>query len=118
MRAAFSDRLFYGSIFSVETRSILAPENSLSEKAARIRFELTDLDIERVSTENMEPLCDIGFGLVSCLKRGNPESVSEGRSHTPRHSLPPDSLFFAFLTSLCRSSFLAVQSEVVRVKRE
>jgi hypothetical protein len=25
----------------------------------------------------MEPLCDIGFGLVSCLKRGNPESVSE-----------------------------------------
>lgn len=33
-----------GSIFSVETQSILAPENSLSERAARIRFELTDLD--------------------------------------------------------------------------
>ncbi|QQK43313.1 Chromatin assembly factor 1 subunit A [Penicillium digitatum] len=33
-----------GSIFSVESRSIVVPENSLSEQAARIRFELTDLD--------------------------------------------------------------------------
>ncbi|CAG7961104.1 unnamed protein product [Penicillium nalgiovense] len=43
-----------GSIFSVETHSILAPENSLSEKAARIRFELTDLDHpnERLSLEH------------------------------------------------------------------
>jgi hypothetical protein len=43
-----------GSIFSVETPSILAPENSLSEKAARIRFELTDLDHpnERLSLEH------------------------------------------------------------------
>ncbi|KAJ5830157.1 uncharacterized protein N7525_008410 [Penicillium rubens] len=43
-----------GSIFSVETRSILAPENSMSEKAARIRFELTDLDHpnERLSLEH------------------------------------------------------------------
>ncbi|KAJ5575898.1 hypothetical protein N7535_002824, partial [Penicillium sp. DV-2018c] len=43
-----------GSIFSVETPSILAPENSLSEKAARIRFELTDLDHpnERLTLEH------------------------------------------------------------------
>ena len=43
-----------GSIFSVETPSILAPGNSLSEKAARIRFELTDLDHpnERLSLEH------------------------------------------------------------------
>ena len=43
-----------GSIFSVETQSILAPENSLTEKAARIRFELTDLDHpnERLSLEH------------------------------------------------------------------
>ncbi|KAJ5795007.1 hypothetical protein N7457_001606 [Penicillium paradoxum] len=43
-----------GSIFSVETPSILAPEISLSEKAARIRFELTDLDHpnERLSLEH------------------------------------------------------------------
>ncbi|KAJ5146176.1 uncharacterized protein N7515_000740 [Penicillium bovifimosum] len=43
-----------GSIFSVETPSILTPENSLSEKAARIRFELTDLDHpnERLSLEH------------------------------------------------------------------
>ncbi|KAJ5958436.1 uncharacterized protein N7479_005586 [Penicillium vulpinum] len=43
-----------GSIFSVETNSILTPENNLSEKAARIRFELTDLDHpnERLSLEH------------------------------------------------------------------
>ncbi|KAJ5512452.1 hypothetical protein N7463_002004 [Penicillium fimorum] len=43
-----------GSIFSVETHSILTPENSLSEKAARIRFELTDLDHpnERLSLDH------------------------------------------------------------------
>ncbi|KAJ6132226.1 hypothetical protein N7471_007441 [Penicillium samsonianum] len=43
-----------GSIFSVEAHSILAAENSLSEKAARIRFELTDLDHpnERLSLEH------------------------------------------------------------------
>jgi hypothetical protein len=43
-----------GSFSSVETPSILAPESSLSEKAARIRFELTDLDHpnERLSLEH------------------------------------------------------------------
>lgn len=43
-----------GSIFSMETHSLFPPENSLSEKAARIRFELTDLDHpnERLSLEH------------------------------------------------------------------
>lgn len=43
-----------GSIFSIETPSILTPELSLAEKAALIRFELTDLDhpSERLSLED------------------------------------------------------------------
>ncbi|KAJ5518152.1 hypothetical protein N7453_000574 [Penicillium expansum] len=76
-----------GSIFSVETHSILAPETSLSEKAARIRFELTDLDHpnERLSLEHPSDehwtifsVAADGHGLTWSLLPDNRYETSKG----------------------------------------
>lgn len=75
-----------GSLFSVDTPSILTPEHSLSDKAARIRFELTDLDHpnERLSLEHPSnehwtifSVAPDGHGLTWSLFPGSTHEMSK-----------------------------------------
>ncbi|KAJ6155412.1 hypothetical protein N7470_005978 [Penicillium chermesinum] len=59
-----------GSIFSMESSFISVPDSSLSQTAARIRFELTDLD-EPIHRPNLEHPSEENWTIFSISKDGH-----------------------------------------------
>lgn len=108
-----------GSIFSVETPPSLALE-SLSEKAARIRFELTDLDHpnERLTLEHPS---DEHWTIFSVAADGRGLTWSllpQGKFDTPRNPILESDDDLHSTTLGLEDNYEALQTAIVRLVKE